>query len=268
MKPHSKQVRAAGRTPARPSNGFSKKTITALDFVGAVASFAAKASTLDKIWIKREIDPGLREMIMLAVARFNDAKYCSWAHHEWALIEGVPERQLHHVVRMDRGGLDPKTWLALTFARELVAAGFGPVSKELMQKVRATYTSEEIEDLAFVAKIIDLLNVSSNTFDAFVSRLNGKPSPSGRIIDEAFMSAAFCSLLPVFLVFFSRSSNRSIDEVFRRMITYTKRMDEEYRNAESGIRPAARTPARASTRPARARARRSCSQPDWGRRAN
>jgi AhpD family alkylhydroperoxidase len=134
MKPQTKRGHAADQKAASPLGGFRKRTITPLSLVGAVASIATETPTFHKVWVKRELDPGFRETLMLAVARSNDAKYCSWAHHEWAMIEGVPEEELAHVEQMDPAQLDRKTWLAISFVRALVAANFGPVSKELCRR--------------------------------------------------------------------------------------------------------------------------------------
>ena len=111
MKSQNKHPHAAATKSAKRSGGFRKRTITPLEFVGAVTSIATEASTLQKIWVDREMDPGFREKLMFAVARHNDAKYCSWAHHEWAGIEGVSEKELAHIEQLDRTHLDRKTGL-------------------------------------------------------------------------------------------------------------------------------------------------------------
>ena len=256
MKPQNNHPHAAATKSARRSGGFRKRTITPLEFVGAVASIATEAPTLQKIWVDREMDPGFREKLMFAVARHNDAKYCSWAHHEWAVIEGVSEEELAHIEQLDRTHFDRKTWLAITFVRELIATNFGRVSRERMQQLRARFSAEEIRQITLVARVMDALNLSSNTFDAFLSRLSGKPSPNGRIVDEAIMSAIVSCAFPPLLAFFSRSSNRSIDEVVRRMIDYIRKMDAQSASAEQGRRspaPPRKQPEQARKQAPRAR---------------
>jgi AhpD family alkylhydroperoxidase len=228
MKSQSERGHAAKRKPASPLGAFRKRTTTPLGFLGSVARIATEAPTFYKVWVRHELDPGFRETLMLAVARFNDSRYCSWAHHEWATIEGVPEEKLAHVERMDSAHLDRRTSLAISFVRELVAVDFAPVSKELLKRMRTRYTAREIEEITLVAKVMDALNRGSNTFDAFLSRLSGKPSPNGQIIDEAIMSAVICCALPPLLTFFSRSSKLSIDDLARRMVDYTTKMDAEF----------------------------------------
>lgn len=239
----------AASEPAGPA-AFGKRTITPLAFISEVASIAAAAPTFNKIWIRRELDPRFRELLMLAVARSNDSKYCSWAHHEWALIEGVAEKKLLKVERVQDSEFGRRTHLALRFARELVAARFGPVAKELSQQMQAHYTVDEIEEIAFVAKVMDVANVSSNTFDALLSRLGGRPS-NGRIVDEAIMSAAFLCALPPILIYFSRATKRPVSAVVRRMLDYTRGMEARHMAAaqpRSQLAKARKRPSRANVK--------------------
>lgn len=224
MKPQSKQRTVAGRVSTGSPVGFSKRTVTPTEFAWAAASVLLEAPTFYRIWVGHSLDPGFREKLMLAVARFNEAKYCGWAHHEWALIENVPETEIASVERMDAALLDRRTHVAISFVRQLVAAGFGPVSKEILQEMRIHFAPGEIEEIGYVAKVMNVMNLGSNTFDAFVSRLNGIPS-RGRIVDEAIMSAIFCCALPPLYSFFSQHSGLSADDLAHRMVDYARAMD-------------------------------------------
>jgi AhpD family alkylhydroperoxidase len=241
---------ATARTPVNPFRG---RTITPLGFVGELAAIAAQRSTFSKVWVKRELDPRFRETLMLAIARLNESRYCSWAHHEWASIEGVSERQLAHIEQMDPAHFDRRTWVALTFVCELVSARFEPVSKKTMQQMRAHYTAAEIDEITLVAKVMDAANRSSNTFDALLARLDGRASTSSGIVDEAIMAAAFCAVLPPLLAYFSYASKRPVDELLRRMIAYTGKMEAEQSPAAPGGEapvPARRRRAPAAGKPA------------------
>lgn len=229
---NGKHLPAPNTRPRNPDQEFQKRTITPMGFVGDIVSIATEGSTFNKVWVKRELDPRFRETLMLAIARMNDSKYCSWAHHEWAAIEGVSDQELAQIENLDPSHFDKRTWLALSFVRELVAARFGPLPKALMQKMTAAYSPEEIEEITLVAKVMDFANRTSNTFDALTSRMGGRPSTAGRLLDEAVMSAAFVCAVPPILTYFARATNRSVPEMFGRMRNYTKKMDVEYLAAE------------------------------------
>ena len=193
-----------------------------------MASIAAQAPAVYRVWIKRELNPGLREELMFAVSKVNDCRYCSWAHHEWASVDGISEEELAQIEQMDPTQFDRKKWLAISFARELVAARFGPVSEEPdAARCSAHYTEREIKHIILVAKLMDASNLGANTFDALRSRLRGKPAEGSRIFDEVVLTAAFCAALPPMLVVLSLSSKRSIREMTRRMMDYTKHMEAE-----------------------------------------
>jgi AhpD family alkylhydroperoxidase len=214
------------KTP-NPFGAFRKRTITAPEFIRALASIAADAPTLYRVWIKHELNPGFREELMLAVSRVNDCKYCSWAHYEWANLEGIPEEELAQVEQIDPDNFDRKKWLAISYVRELVAVRFGAVSQDLMRQMRAQYTGPEIKAIILVAKVMDAANLGANTFEAMRSRLRGAPAQGSRVCDEVLLTAAFCFVAPPMLLMLSLSSKRSIGEMTRRMMDYTKHMEAE-----------------------------------------
>lgn len=223
---------------------FTKPTITALGFLKGVAAIAAQGSTFGKVWVKRELDPALRETLMVAIARMNDSKYCSWAHHEWALIEGVPEEHLAGIEQADASRFDARTKIALAFVHELVANRFDKVTAATTRKMNTHFSSEEIEEITLVAKVMDFANRSSNTFDALISRLAGKPAARGRVLDEVVMSTAFLWVLPPLLTYFSRASESPVVDVVGRMVDYARKMEAEFQNSVAvKAKPKARRPA-------------------------
>jgi AhpD family alkylhydroperoxidase len=223
--------------PANPFGGFRKRTITAWEFAGAMVSIAVDARTLYRIWVRHELDPGFREELMLAVSKVNDCRYCSWAHHEWASIDGISEEELAHVEQMDPARFERKKWLAISFVRELVTVRFGAVSEDLMRKMQGHYTAREISEITLVAKVMDTANLGANTFDAMRSRMRGAPAQGSRILDEVLMTAAFCCVAPSLLVFLALSSKRSIRDLLRSMLDYSKHAEAK----QEGRKPSALT---------------------------
>jgi AhpD family alkylhydroperoxidase len=253
MKPKIKQKPSApgraakeqGKTRAKArkaaARGFTKPTITPAGFLQDVAAIAAERSTFSKVWVKRELDPAFRETLMVAIARMNDAKYCSWAHHEWALIEGVSEQRLAYVEQGNTSRFDARTKVALAFVQELVAKRFGKVSAATNRAMDAHFSSEEIEEIALVARVMDVLNRSSNTFDALISRLGGKPAAGADPLDEVVMSTAFLAAVPPLLTYFSRASETPVVDVVGRLVDYTRKMEAEYQTAAvKGAKPKVR----------------------------
>ncbi len=214
--------RTAKERPAAGFTAFRKRTITAREFAGALASIAANTPTIYKVWVKHDLDPGFREELMLAVAQLNGCRYCSWAHQEWASIDGVPEAELAQIEQMDPVNFNRRKWLAISYVRELVSARFAPVSADLEKKMRQQYCEREIAEIVLVAKVMDAANLGANTFDAMRWRLRGTPIEGSRLFDEIMLSVAFFCIVPPVVLFLARSSKRSIRELAASLLDHTK----------------------------------------------
>jgi AhpD family alkylhydroperoxidase len=220
-----KRKTTSDKPTAAGFSAFRKRTITAREFAKAMGSIAANSPTMYKVWVKKELDPGFREELMLAVAKLNGCMYCSWAHHEWASIDGIPEEELAQIEQMDPAHFDRKKWLAISYVRELVSSRFAPVSVDLEKKMRQHYSDTEITEIQLVAKVMDAANLGANTFEAMRWRLRGTPVKGSRLFDEVMLSAAFFCIVPPVVVFLARSSKRSVREMTASLIDYTRKMD-------------------------------------------
>jgi hypothetical protein len=147
------------------------------------------------------------------------------------LIEGASEQQLANVEQGNTSRFDARTQVALAFVQELVAKRFGKVSAATQRAMDAHFSSEEIEEIALVARVMDFANRSSNTFDALISRLGGKPAAGANPADEVVMSAAFLAAVPPLLTYFSRASESPVVDVVGRLVDYTRKMEAEYQTA-------------------------------------
>ena len=221
------RVRRRPRQPQSPFGGFKKRTITAAQLLGSLASLGPELGTVYRVWIKEDIDPGFREELMLAVSKLNDCRYCSWGHHEWAQISGVSDDELAQLEQLDGSRFDRRKWVAISYVRALVKRDFKGVQPELRRAMQHKYAAHEIRQIELIARIMDIGNRGSNTWDAMLSRLRGVPAADSRIVDEVVLSGAFLTVAPVVLLYLSRASNRSFLETARSLIDYTKNYDEK-----------------------------------------
>ena len=162
-----------------------------------MASLVPELGTMYRVWLKQEVDPGFREELMLAVSRLNGCRFCSWGHHEWAQISGVPDEELARLEQLDPTGFNRRKWIAISYVRALVKEDFERVQPELRRAMQHKYSPAEIRQIELIAKVMDLGNRSSNTFDAMLSRLKGVPATDSRIIDEVILSGAFLTIAPM-----------------------------------------------------------------------
>jgi AhpD family alkylhydroperoxidase len=219
--PRNTGKRKAQAPLATAFGGFRKRTITARQLVASTASLAPELGTMYRIWLKHEIDPGFREELMVAVSRLNDCRYCTWGHHEWAHISGVSDEELAHLEQWDPSGFDRRKWLAITYVRALVTAEFKRTPAELRREMKAHYSPRKIREIELIARVMDIANRGSNTWDAMLSRLRGTPAADSRILDELVLSALFLTAAPVVVLFLARASQRPFMEMARSLVDYT-----------------------------------------------
>jgi AhpD family alkylhydroperoxidase len=219
------------KKPQSPFGGFKKRTITAPELVGRVASLAPELGTMVQVWLRQEVHPGFREELMLAVSQLNGCRYCSWGHHEWAHISGVSNEELARLEQLDPKGFDRRKWIAISYVRALVKEDFRRVQPELRRAMQHKYAPREIRQIELIANVMDIGNRGSNTFDAMLSRLRGVPAADSRIVDELILSGLFLAVAPPIVFYLSRASKRPFLEMVRSLIDYT-------RNYEDKIAPA------------------------------
>ena len=206
--------------------GYRKKTITTREFIGSMWSLVGDTPTIYGIWGRQELDPGFREELMLAVAKVNDCRYCSWGHQEWAHMAGVTDEELARMEQVDPEGFDRSKWVAISYVRAYVSGKFGSVPREMRQEMRDNYTAQQIKEIELVARIMDIGNRGANTWDAMLSRLKGNPAADSHILDEAVLSIAFLTTAPVVVAYLAYASKRSFREMARSLTDYVKDHEE------------------------------------------
>jgi AhpD family alkylhydroperoxidase len=208
-------------------SGHRKRTIGTFGFLGEVLSLACDLPTIYKIWQKHEIEAGFREELMLAVSKLNDCKYCAWGHHEWAHVAGISEDELDRIEHGDPEGINRVKWVAITYVIALVSSEYKQVPPELQQEMQANFSKNEIREIALVAKIMDVGNRAANTWDALLSRLNGKPAHDSHLLDEFVLSGVFWVVAPVALLILSQQSEQSFFRLMQNLLDYVVQADEE-----------------------------------------
>lgn len=112
---------------------------------------------------------------------------------------------------------DPQ-WLATTYAEALARAEFGPVAPLLETAVHLEFSAAERHRIVTIARVITVLNRSTNTVDALRARLGGNPVSGSTLAGEVIVSIFGTVLVaPMFLLLavFRRRSPRQVWRDFR-----------------------------------------------------
>lgn len=206
---------------------FRKRIYTIGQIVSDAGSLAPELPSLARIWMGRGMDPAFREEIMVAVARVNDCRYCSFAHHEWALHAGLPAEELAQVEGMAPEDFDPARWIAVQYARAFTLSRSGGVSTELAEKLGEHYSKEEIADIERVVRAMTIANLTGNTVDALLSRLRGEAAEGSRVLDEVFVTTIFMAVAPFVAVMLAAWRRQSPLALLRDFQNFSRSFEDE-----------------------------------------
>lgn len=125
------------------------------------------------VYLRRRLDPGLREQIMVAVSRVNACAGCTRVHERWALRAGVSAAELEAIGLGDLARLDDHSRAAVVYAAALAENRFrGTADRELAALARRHLTAAELRAVEAVARMMALANLSASTL--------GRASRAGR----------------------------------------------------------------------------------------
>jgi AhpD family alkylhydroperoxidase len=146
------------------------------------------------------VDKPFAEKIMLAVTQVNGCRWCHYAHVRLALKEGVSPQELHSLMALSLGDFPQEEAVALAFAQHYAESADQP-DPAAWARVVETYGAATAGDILTLIRMITMGNLLGNTFDAFLSRLQGKPNPSSSLWNEvAVLGGTTLGTLPLTLL--------------------------------------------------------------------
>jgi AhpD family alkylhydroperoxidase len=153
---------------------------------------------LSRLW---EVSRGVRisrtmaEKIILAVTSVNQCVYCARFHSWLAASQGVDPEEIKSILAMDiKQSVDDCELTALLFAQHYAEKKRQPEAAAVENLVQK-YGRDKANDILLIIRFIYFGNLSGNTYDAFKSRLRGKPAKNGNVILEILISIFFLLLV-------------------------------------------------------------------------
>ena len=192
------KVARCRRNRSHAFGGFKKRTITTAQLLRlAWRSLVPELRTMDRVWRSRSIDPGFREELMLAVSR---AEWLSLLQLGAPRV-GPDQRRLERGTRRARATRSRRVRPAQV-AGDLLRAGAGQgrlraSGAGTQARDAAQLHPDEIRKVEVVAKVMDIGNRGSNTFDAMLSRLRGVPEADRRVITRVAPAVVRADQTPV-----------------------------------------------------------------------
>ena len=120
----------------------------------------------------RLLDPAFRERLMLTVTQVNGCRYCAQAHARMALESGLSQEEIAALLSGIADACPADEMTALLYAQHWAESGGAP-SAAARATLLECYGEERTAAIEMVLRMIQVGNLSGNTFDYFLYRLSG-----------------------------------------------------------------------------------------------
>lgn len=168
---------------------FNKPTFSLSTFTKSVAANAINAPRLIVALAHPSTSRQLREQVMLACTAINDCRYCRWLHTRLALANGVDVDALNdYLVGATDVEYSNSTKAAIAYAQQF-AKQQRQISDNAKAPLNAEFNTWQRLEINAYLEAIYLGNLTGNTLDALLSRLQGRPSASSDLLSEIIISA-------------------------------------------------------------------------------
>ncbi len=176
--------------------GFSRRIFSFPTFSAALDDVTGHLDDLKAAARSQRVSRAFAERIMLAVTQVNGCRYCDYGHTLAALRTGVTQDELRALREGNLDALPEGEVVALLFAQHYAERNGHP-DPAAWERVVETYEPDAARDIMAYIRMIMMGNLLGNTFDAFWSRLAGRPAPGSSILDEIGVLAGMFVLAPV-----------------------------------------------------------------------
>jgi AhpD family alkylhydroperoxidase len=161
--------RHGGSSPPSPRT-FASPGEALSDIAGVVR----RAVPLAGVYLRGDLDPELRERVMVAVSHTNACRGCSLVHERWAIRAGVSDDELESIGLGDLASLSARSRAAVLYATAAAEARFQqPMPTEVAAYAGEHLTSSELAAVDAIARAMSLANLSASTSEALLARVSG-----------------------------------------------------------------------------------------------
>jgi AhpD family alkylhydroperoxidase len=135
----------------------------------------------------RHMSGSFLEKIRLAVTAVNECRYCMAIHTDLARADGVSEALIKGILGKNAGGLVPDFEKpAIEYAYYYAETAQNP-DQRMTEGLYTFYGTDAAGEIILHIRMIYFANLSANTVDAFLNRLNGNAAPESSLIFELLL---------------------------------------------------------------------------------
>ncbi len=176
-------------------SAFHKRVFTLPQLLRISLQAGVRLPLLGKALLLPATSRKLREQVMLACTSVNDCRYCAWAHTHLALKNGVDIEQMNALLASpDQPLANEREGIAMLYAQHF-AEQSGKPSAEAKERLSSVFSGAEVREIHAYLYAIYFANLSGNTFDALLLRLQGKSAENSHLLTEVISSALSAPVL-------------------------------------------------------------------------
>jgi len=167
---------------------FKKRIYSPGLFWNDLKFIRANRHRIKEIRSKGLISRTMAEKIMLAATVVNDCKYCYYGHSHMALMNGVEQSEINELLSQNiQASVNDEESIALSFAQHFAETDRNP-NPAAIEQLREFYGAEKSDQIILLIRMITVGNLTGNTFDAFFSRLKGRPAENSSVWFELLLT--------------------------------------------------------------------------------
>ncbi|MBN1253389.1 MAG: carboxymuconolactone decarboxylase family protein [Bacteroidales bacterium] len=163
---------------------FDRKIYTLIPLLKDLAWLIFNVFNFYKAKKSGKITKAFIEKIMLVTTAVNGCVYCAWFHAKMALKSGIEREEVNKLLNL-QFNLQTSEYetVALLYAQHYAETN-RKVDKEMQESLINFYGEKTAKEIILYIRAIYFGNLSGNTFDAFLSRLDGKKAKNSNVIFE------------------------------------------------------------------------------------
>jgi AhpD family alkylhydroperoxidase len=183
------------------AGAFHKRIFTPEIFFGDLRYLGSRLPRIPAATRNPQVDRAFVEKIMTVTTAVNDCAYCSWFHARIAVESGIREAEVIDLLDLEfEANADPDEVVALLYAQHFAETDRDP-DPAMTARLYDHYGRQTGDDIILFIRMISFGNLLGNTWDAVLSRLQGRPAPNSSLgFEILFFLLTFPFMLPAMVL--------------------------------------------------------------------
>jgi AhpD family alkylhydroperoxidase len=166
---------------------FEKRIFTHGLFLDDVAFLLTHSPSMIGAARNDDLGRAFIEKVMAVTTAVNGCTYCAWYHAKAAVASGISAEEVKRLLDLQfHAAASDYEIMALLYAQHYAETDRQP-EPQMTARLFDTYGRRTAKHVMLVIRMISFGNLFGNTWDAALSRFEGRPAPEGNLLTFWFM---------------------------------------------------------------------------------